>query len=231
VTSGRPLLPSYEESVAVTSGPHRRTPRGAWTWLARGLAGSLLTVGATVGAVAGAGSASAVATTLNCDTAAHPSTTWTSCQQLVGTAKCVWNNKDRTYTLAVGYNNPTPYNLFASVPNTGTGTGLYNAFTATSGFAANPGHGTTFVPGVYTTAWTVTWTPASATDLVSWALMGKTYTWADTYTACPSKPVPVIGNGIVGSMGVVAITGFGLLNRRRFMAFVSGLRWVGQTSV
>ncbi|MDX6206047.1 MAG: hypothetical protein QOF39_2104 [Frankiales bacterium] len=197
--------------------------------MTRGFVASLLTVGAMVGAVADAGSAAAV-TTINCDTAVHPSRNWTSCQQLVGTAKCVWNNRDGTYTLAVGYTNPTEFNLFASVPNTGTGTGTYNAFTAASGSTANPGHASTLVPGVYTTAWTVTWRPTSATDLVSWALMGRTYTWADTYTACPSKPVPVIGNGIVGSMGVIAITGFGLLNRRRCREFLAATRSIGRAT-
>ncbi|BEP13221.1 hypothetical protein acdb102_15320 [Acidothermaceae bacterium B102] len=208
-----------------------RTRRGARRWLAHGFAASLLAVGGTVGALAAAGPASAATTTINCDTAAQPSANWTSCQQLVGTAKCVWNNKDGTYTLAVGYTNPTAYNLYAVVPNTATNTaGPNNAFTATSGFAANPGHAATFYPGTYTTAWTVTWTPASKTDLVTWALMGHTYTWADTYTACPSKPVPVIGNGIAASMGVVAITGFGLLNRRRLREMLAATRLVATPS-
>jgi hypothetical protein len=218
-----------EERVIVTTGLRRSSPRRGRSWLTRGFAASLLTVGAMVGAVATAGPAAAV-TTINCDTAAHPSTDWTSCQQLVGTAKCVWNNGNGTYTLAVGYTNPTAFNLFASVPNSGTGTGAYNSFTATSGSAANPGHASTFYPGTYITAFTVTWSPTSKTDPVTWQLMGKTYTWADTYTACPSKPVPVIGNGIVGSMSVIAITGFGLLNRRRFKDFVAATRWIGQTT-
>ena len=213
------------------SGLRRRSPRtGAVSWVSRGFAATLLTVGGTVGAVANAGSAAAAVTTINCDTAAQPSTDWTSCQKLVGTAKCVWNNKDGTYTLAVGYTNPTAYNLYASVPNTGTNTGANNAFTATSGTAANPGHGNTFVPGTYTTAWTVTWTPASKTDLVSWLLMGKTYTWADTYTVCPSKPVPVIGNGIVGGVGVVALMGFSMVHRRRFKGLAAATRLVAQPS-
>ena len=217
----------------MTSGLRRRGPRTrGMSWLSRGFAAALLTVGATGGVLANAGTASAAVTTVNCDAAAQPSTDWTNCQKLVGTAKCVWNNKDGTYTLAVGYTNPTAFNLYAVVPNTTTGAaGPNNAFTATDGFAANPGHAATFYPGTYTTAWTVTWTPASKTDLVSWALMGHTFTWADTYTVCPSKPVPVIGNDIVGSMGVVAITGFGLLNRRRLRDFMAAVRYVGQTSV
>ena len=208
----------------------RHTRTGAAAWLTRGFAAGLLTVGTLVGGLATAGSASAATATINCDTAAQPSANWTTCQQLVGTAKCVWNNKDKTYTLAVGFTNPTQYILFASVPNTGTNTGLYNAFTATSGFAANPGHGNTFNPGTYTTAWTVTWTPASATDGVTWSLMGKSYVWYDTYTVCPSKPVPVIGNGIVGGMGVVLITGYSMLSRRRLKEFFSGLRMIGTSA-
>jgi hypothetical protein len=195
-----------------------RTRAGAG--LTRGFAALLLTGGSLVGLVALAGPAAAV-TTINCDTAAQPSADWTNCQKLVGTAKCVWNNGNGTYTLAVGYTNPTAFNLYASVPNAN------NAFTATSGSAANPGHADTFYPGTYTTAWTVTWSPTSNTDPVTWNLMGHTYTWNRTYTACPSKPVPIIGNGIVGSMGVVAITGFGLLRRRRFRDFLSATRFAG----
>ena len=61
-------------------------------------------------------SAQAVTPTINCDTAAQPSTSWTTCQQLVGTASCAWNNKDGTWTLAVGYTNPTGSILTASIP-------------------------------------------------------------------------------------------------------------------
>jgi hypothetical protein len=188
-------------------------------------------MGAMLGA--GAGTAAAATTTINCDTAAQPSTNWTTCQKLVGTAKCVWNNRNGTYTLAVGFTNPTQDILTAAVPtvigSTSSG-GTNNAFTATSGSAANPGHGSSFPPGTYTTAWTVTWTPSSRTDGVTWALMGKSTTWYDTYTVCPSKPVPVIGNGIVGGMGVVLITGYSMLNRRRLREFLSAVRVVG-TSV
>jgi hypothetical protein len=207
----------------------RRTRTRVAAWASRGVAAGLLTFGALLGGVVNAGSAAA-ATTINCDTAAQPSTSWTTCQKLTGTAKCVWNNKDGTYTLAVGYTNPTSNVLFASVPNTGTNTGANNAFTATSGFAANPGHSTTFYIGTFTTAWTVTWTPSSKTDGANWLLMGKNYVWYDTYTACPSKPVPVIGNGIIGSMGVVMITGYGLLNRRRLKEFLAGVRLVGSSA-
>jgi hypothetical protein len=177
-------------------------------------AAALLTLGALSAGVVTASSAAA-ATTIDCDAAAQPSASWTTCQQLVGTAKCVWNNNDGTYTLALGYTNPTADNLFASIPNTGTNTGNNNALTATSGSAADPGHLATFAPGTSTTAFTVTWTPSSKTDVVSWLLMGHTSTWADTFTACPSKPVPVVSNVALGSVGLAGITGLALFRRRR----------------
>ena len=373
-----------------------RTRKGARRWLAHGFAASLLVAAGTVGATAAAVPASAATTTINCDTAAQPSTDWTSCQKLVGTAKCVWNNKDGTYTLAMGYTNPTAYTLFASVPsasvpaivnggfesptvasnyqfvgshnspspatgiawdttdstkvveiwhtgylgvpadtgtqfaelnanNVGTlsqdlattpgftlnwslahrgrsgtdtmtvsigppvgplvvqtpygqsvpnisdGTsawghyhgqytipagqtttrfafnsvsaaggdnsignfldsvvfslaGTNNTITGTAGSAANPGQPDTFYPGTSTTAFTYTWKPGSATDPVTWALMGNTVSWADTITACPSKPVPVIGNGIAASTGVIAIMSFSLMNRRRFRGLLAATR-------
>jgi hypothetical protein len=214
----------------VTSGlRHRSARKGPVAWLTRGFAASLLTLAGMAGIAANAGSASAgtPAPTINCDTAAQPSANWTLCQKLVGTAKCVWNNHDGTYTLAVGYTNPTADILTAAIPDTATNTaGTNNAFTATDGSAANPGHASTFFIGTFTTAWTVTWTPASKTDLVSWALMGHTFTWADTYTACPSKPVPVISTGIGGATGLVAITGLGFMTRRRFRGLLSATRLV-----
>ncbi len=172
----------------------------------------LLTAGAFT---LGTGSASA-ATTINCDAAAQPSTDWTSCQQLVGTAKCVWNNSDGTYTMALGYTNPTTATLNAVIPNATTGVaGTNNALTATSGSAANPSHPASFPPGTSTTAFTVTWTPSSKTDPVTWALMGKTYTFVDTMTACTSKPVSVLTNETFGTIAVAGLLGAVLVSRRR----------------
>jgi hypothetical protein len=70
----------------------------------------------------------------------------------------------------------------------------------------------------------VTWTPSSKKDGATWSLMGHSYTWYDTYTACPTKPVPVIGNDLVGGTGLVLITSLGLLGRRRFRAFLAATR-------
>ena len=378
-----------------------RTRRGARAWLSRGLAAALLVVGVT--AAQGSGVASAATTTINCDTAAQPSTDWTSCQQLVGTAACVWNNKDGTYTLSMGFTNPTSQNLYASIPsasvpqiinggfesptvasnyqfvnannsaspaagiawdttdptkvveiwhtgyngvpadtgtqfaelnanNVGTlsqdlattpgftlewslahrgrsGTdvmtvsigppagplvvqtpygqtsssisdgntawghyhgsytipagqtttrfafnsvsaaggdqsygnfldsvvfalgGTNNVITGTKGSAANPGQTSTFPPGTTTNAFTYTWTPTSSTDPVTWSLMGHTYSWADTIAACPSKPVPVIGNGIAASTTIIAIMAFSLLHRRRFRPLFAAVRLVPTRSV
>jgi hypothetical protein len=183
-----------------------RLPRA----LGRAAVATALTVG-SLGAAAALAPSAQAATTVNCDTAAQPSANWTLCTKLVGTAKCVWNNGNGTYTLAVGYTNPTTSSLYANIPVNGTG-GANNKFTATSGFAANPSHFDTFTPGVSTTAFTVTWSPTSSTDPVTWVLMGKTYTWNRTYTACVTKPVPVIG-GVggftLGLLGLVAVGAFG----------------------
>jgi hypothetical protein len=173
---------------------------------------ALLSVGAFS---LGSGTASA-ATTINCDSAAQPSTDWTTCQQLTGTAKCVWNNGDGTWTMAMGYTNPTTATLNAVIPNAAAGVaGTNNALTATSGSAANPAHIATFPPGTSTTAFTVTWTPSSKTDPVSWALMGKTYTFVDTMTACTSKPVTVLANETFGTISVAGLLGVVLVSRRR----------------
>ena len=173
---------------------------------------ALLSVGAFS---LGSGTASA-ATTINCDAAAQPSTDWTTCQQLVGTAKCVWNNNDGTFTMAMGYTNPTTSTLNAVIPNAATNVaGTNNSLTATSGSAANPGHTASFLPGTSTTAFTVTWTPSSKTDPVTWVLMGKTYSFVDTMTACTSKPVPVVANETFGAIAVAGLLGTVLVSRRR----------------
>ena len=169
---------------------------------------------ALAGPAFAAPTAHAATPTINCDAAAQPSASWTTCQQLVGTASCAWNNKDGTWTLAVGYTNPTTSILTASIPPAPGGTN--NAFTATSGFASNPGHPSTFNPGTYVTAFTVTWTPSSKTDPVTWVLMGHTFTWTETSVpACPKTPVPVAGSiaGIFGFLALVMI-GFGVANHR-----------------
>lgn len=99
-------------------------------------------------------------------------------------------------------------------PNGTTGVGTNNALTATGGSAANPSHLASFPPGTSTTAFTVTWTPSSKTDPVTWALMGRTYTFVDTMTACLSKPVPVVANEAVGGIAVAAVLGAVLVSRR-----------------
>ena len=169
----------------------------------------------------GTGTASA-ATTINCDAAAQPSTDWTTCQTLTGTAKCVWNNNDGTYTMAMGYTNPSAATLNAVIPNAATNVaGTNNALTATNGSASNPAHIASFPPGTSTTAFTVTWTPSSKTDPVTWALMGHTFTFVDTMTACTSKPVPVLANETFGTIAVAALLGTVLVSRRRIRPLLS----------
>jgi hypothetical protein len=189
----------------------------SWRSPLAGLLASL--VMGLAGVAFAAPSAQAATPTINCDSAAQPSTSWTTCQQLVGTASCAWNNKDGTWTLAVGYTNPTSSILTASIPPAPGGTN--NAFTATSGFASNPGHASSFSPGTYVTAFTVTWTPSSKSDPVTWVLMGHTFTWTETSVpACPKTPVPVAGSiaGIFGFLGLLMV-GFGFANHRATAAY------------
>lgn len=162
----------------------------------------------------GSGTASAATPTVNCDAAAQPSTDWATCQQLTGTAKCVWNNNDGTWTMAMGYTNPTTSILNAAIPN-GSVAGTNNALTATNGSAANPAHIASFPPGTSTTAYTVTWSPTNKNDPVTWALMGRTFTFTDQITACTSKPVPVVANETFGAIAVAALLGTVLVSRRR----------------
>jgi hypothetical protein len=166
---------------------------------------------AMTGLVANAGTSWA-ATTINCDTATGAS--WTSCQQLTGTAACVFNNLDGTWTIALGYINPTTSTLISAIPAGGNG-GANNALTATNGSAANPGHIASFPPGTSTTAFTVTWSPTSKTDAVSWALNGRTFSWNDQITACPTKPVPVMSNAALSGIASAFLLGAVLFRKHR----------------
>jgi hypothetical protein len=163
------------------------------------------------GAVLVAGPAQAAPRTIDCDAVSASSADGQTCRQLVGTAACVWNNGNGTWTMAMGYVNPTDAILQADIPENGNG-GTLNALTATSGSAANPNHLAAFPPGTSTTAYTVTWSPRNSTDPVTWALMGTTRSWNRTITACPKKPVPVLGSvggtaAGIGALGLLAWCG------------------------
>lgn len=175
---------------------------------ARGAAVGLL---AMTGVVANAGSSWA-ATTIDCDTATGAD--WTTCQQLTATAACVFNNGDGTWTMALGYINPTGATLNSDIPTGGSG-GANNTLTATNGSAANPGHVANFWPGTSTTAFTVTWSPTSKKDPVTWVLNGQTFSWTDQITPCPTKPVPVVSNAAMGGIASAFILGAILFRKQR----------------
>jgi hypothetical protein len=154
--------------------------------------------------------------TIDCDQASQGNNQqerndWATCQQLTGSAACVWNNQNGSYTIALGYKNPTSSNLFAAIPVNGVG-GTNNKLTATNGTASDPDHLSTFwANDTSVTAFTVTWYPSSRRDPVTWALMGHTYQFTErSAPPCTTKPVP-----IMGSMSAVG-AGLGLL----FVAFV-----------
>ena len=156
------------------------------------------------------------ATLINCDTAAQPSADWSTCQQLVGTAACAWDNGDGTWTVALGYQNPTAYDLYAAAPVGGTG-GTNNALQANGGSAADPAHVSTFWSGGSSTAFTVTWTPTRRLPAVTWSLMGNTYRFTTgTQPLCTSKPVPIMGNMTVIWIALgLFVAAFAVVNRRR----------------
>ena len=114
----------------------------------------------------------------------------------------------------LGYINNTGSILNAAIPN-GAVLGTNNALTATNGSAANPAHIASFPPGTSTTAFTVTWSPTSNTDPVSWALMGRTFSFNRQITSCTSKPVPVVANETFGAIAVAAVLGTVLVSRRK----------------
>lgn len=162
------------------------------------------------------------ATLINCDTVSHQSQDWRTCQQLVGTSTCAWNNGDGTWTIALGYRNPTDFDLYAAAPANGRG-GANNALRANGGSAGNPGHITTFWTGTSTTAFTVTWTPVPWNPYVEWDLMGHRYFFSTTtQPTCASKPVPVTGNltALWVGLGLLVAT-FAGLNRRRIRALTN----------
>ncbi|MGH8891065.1 MAG: hypothetical protein ACRDV3_15055 [Acidothermaceae bacterium] len=187
--------------------------------LARLIAVVVLAFSGLIAMPAISGTAYAATATINCDTASQRQTRqertdWTTCQRLVGTADCVWNNRDGTYTIALGYINSTADNLFAEIPDSNGNGGINNALTASGGYADNPEHVSTFWVGTSNTAFTVTWKPTYSGDPVTWNLMGHTYTF--TYggePACKAKPVPI--------MGSVAVAGIGLALLVVLFAFVN----------
>lgn len=167
--------------------------------------------------------------TINCDTVSRSSSDWQKCTSLVGTAKCVWNNGNGTYTLAMGFQNPTDANLYAKIPVNGSRT--INSFTATGGSAGNPGHLALFPPGTYTTAFTVTWSPTSSSDPVTWTLVDDVKAWNRRHTPCATKPVPVVGSAAglaLGALGVTALLGLASARRNRLVAALRRLPVVGR---
>lgn len=187
--------------------------------IARLIAVVVLTFAGLAAVPAISGTAHAATPTINCDTASQrhtrqERTDWTTCQRLVGTADCVWNNRDGTYTIALGYINNTADNLFAEIPDENGNGGTNNALTASGGYAENPNHVSTFWTGTSSTAFTVTWKPTYSGDPVTWNLMGHTYTF--TYgdePACKAKPVPILGS--------IAVAGVGLALLMLVFAFVN----------
>jgi hypothetical protein len=172
---------------------------------------------------AAVGTASAVTPTIDCDAASQQQTPqekadWKTCQKLVGTSACAWNNGDGSWTIALGYRNPTTSNLYASIPSGGSG-GANNSLTANNGSASDPDHISTFWTGTSTTAFTVTWSPTPTAPNVTWALMGHKYSFSTTtQPACNSKPVPIMGNMAAAALaGGLLVAGFAVVNRRRLV--------------
>ena len=160
--------------------------------------------------------AHAATTTINCDTVSQKSSDWKECRKLAGTSSCAWNNGDGTWTFALGYTTPTAENLYASIPD-GSGGGANNSLSATNGSASASGQVSTFYPGTSQTAFTVTWSPQSKTDTLTWDLMGHQYEFTElSQPACTAKPVPILGSfTVVGGALLFLVVAFVAVNRRR----------------
>jgi hypothetical protein len=202
---------------------------------ARLIAVLAIALGALVGLPAATGVAHADTPTINCDDAQSGRTSadradWSTCQELVGTAQCVWNNGRGSYTIALGYNNPTSSNLYASIPVDGQG-GANNSLTANGGYAENPDHVSTFWTGVSETAFTVTWSPTRRQPYVTWQLMGQTYNFSTTSVpACQTKPVPIMGNGLAIGLGLGLLVLAMLAVNRRSVSRLRVTHWLRHTA-
>ena len=193
-----------------------------------------LAAAALVAIPAASGTAYADTPTINCDTASARATSqertdWTTCQKLVATSQCAWNNHDGSWTIALGYKNPTSSNLFAEIPDANGNGGPNNALTATNGSAHDPDHLSTFWTGTSLTAFTVTWSPTSRQDPVTWTLMGHTFTFTErSQPACDTKPVPILGNMAAAGIGLGILMGAFLFVNRRQLARLHRAPWIHQ---
>lgn len=168
------------------------------------------------------GSAAAATPTINCDAVSHSSPDWSTCRQLVGTASCYWNNGDGTYTVALGYINPSGEILTAAAGTDNNGipaNGTIPTF-------ANPGRLTTFYPGTSQTAFTMTWDPWSDFGF-DWYIMDRRFTFTTANTpACTSSPVPIMGNAIAAAVGGALLVGLFVVANRRRLARVARSPWL-----
>jgi hypothetical protein len=184
------------------------------------LAAAILAIGALAVLPAATGTAHAATPTINCDTVSHRSADWATCQALVGTASCYWDNGNGTFTMALGYRNPTDSILTARAGTTNNG--IYTTIVPTY---SNPGRLTTFYPGTSVTAFTMT--SQFANPLASWSVMGTMYTFTTANTPlCAAKPVPIMGNTTAAAAVFVLLVGvLGIANRRR-LARVARSPWL-----
>ncbi|MGH8888332.1 MAG: hypothetical protein ACRDV3_01055 [Acidothermaceae bacterium] len=178
---------------------------------ARLLASLALATGAVVMLPAAVGTASAATPTIACDKVSHTSTDWATCQQVVATASCYWDNRDGSYTIALGYVNSSDAVLTAAA---GTD---YNGIVIQGSPATfdNPGRLTAFEPGTSQTAFTMT-TRASNT-LADWWVMQREFAFTTSNTPkCASKPVPMMGNSTAVALTFGLFVGLlAVVNRRR----------------
>lgn len=202
---------------------------------ARLIAVLAIALGALVGLPAANGVAHADTPTINCDSAQFGRSSadradWRTCQELAGTAQCVWNNGRGSYTIALGYDNPTSSNLYAATPVNGQG-GPNNSLTANGGYAENPDHVSTFWTGVSETAFTVTWSPTRRQPYVTWQLMGHTYNFSTkSVPGCQTKPVPIMGNGLAIGLGLGLLVLALLAANRRSVSRLRVAHWLRRTA-
>ncbi len=147
---------------------------------------------------------------VDCSDPAQAESAHGACTSVRPTFSCVWDNGGGSYTAVLGYSNPSKYTL--KLP---PGTWV-NSFYGLFGDPLDRGQPSTFPPGSYPTAFTVTWTQAWPYTTL-WAL-GSHHMIAfssGSKPACATQPVPIVAS--VGTLGAAALTMmviFGIANRR-----------------
>jgi hypothetical protein len=159
--------------------PSATTRRGARVSLRAALVAVLLGLSSVL-AVAAPASADH---TINCTPMGDP-----ACRDLAPIVECIWSNGDGTSSIAWGWNNPSGHLLHLD----------FGSKNKMSPGGDNQGQGTEFSPGVHHNVFVTTVTGTS----LQWRLGNNTDETSGSTPACPTKPVPMLGNARALLLGV-----------------------------